>query len=366
VNVSLTAHRRRVPRVRVLVAAAIAVAVLAAAMPAMRDSRALGATAACTSDSSWPAANASFAQQVVDLVNAHRAALGLVTLSTDPALTDSAVWKARHMAQYLYFTHEDPAPPVARDPFARMAQCGYTQNAAMGENIALGQTSPAAVMTAWLDSPGHKANIENGSYRAIGVGAAAGADGIEWVQDFGSVVGAGNTPPSPPPPPQPAPPPPPPPPAPSPPPAPPAPPKSSTPVLPPATPVVPSSTEPAGAEAQIGAAIAEPGHEPTSVTRKHKRRTTRLRAAKPRAGNTYTVRMSFGRVPVATTALALRCHARLSGKRLKGTGDIAGHVATCTWQIPESAGGGRLVARVKVSGRHGVSLVRSARLIVAR
>jgi hypothetical protein len=69
-------------------------------------------------------------------------------------------------------------------------------------------------------------------------------------------------------------------------------------------------------------------------------------------------------VPVATSALALGCRARLSGERLKGTGDIAGHAATCTWTIPASARGEKLVVIVKVRGRHGVSLVRIARLIV--
>ena len=73
-NDSLTAHRRRVPGVRVLVVAAIAAAVFAAARPALHESRALGATAACTPDATWPGANATLAQQVVDLENARRAA----------------------------------------------------------------------------------------------------------------------------------------------------------------------------------------------------------------------------------------------------------------------------------------------------
>ena len=61
----------------------------------------------------------------------------------------------------------------------------------------------------------------------------------------------------------------------------------------------------------------------------------------------------------------MRCNARLAGKRLKGTGDIADHVAVCTWTIPENARGERLVVRVKLKGRHGIALVRRARLLVA-
>jgi len=74
--------------------------------------------------------------------------------------------------------------------------------------------------------------------------------------------------------------------------------------------------------------------------------------------------MSFGKVPVSTSALDIGCRARLSGASIKGDGDIAGHVATCAWTIPAGSGGERLVVTVKVSGRHGVSLVRRAKLIV--
>ena len=108
---SLTAHRRRVPGVRAIVAAAIAVAVIAAAAPALRSPSALGATPSCTPGATWPAPNASFAAQVVTLVNQHRASLGLGALAVDAALTDSAVWKARHMANYAYFDHNDLRRP---------------------------------------------------------------------------------------------------------------------------------------------------------------------------------------------------------------------------------------------------------------
>ena len=111
---TLTAHRRRVPGVRVFVVAAIAAAVVASAIPALRSSNALGATAACTPEAAWPANNASLESQVVALVNQRRASLGLAALAVDATLSDAAVWKARHMAQYQYFGHDDPAPPAGR------------------------------------------------------------------------------------------------------------------------------------------------------------------------------------------------------------------------------------------------------------
>jgi hypothetical protein len=114
----------------------------------------------------------------------------------------------------------------------------------------------------------------------------------------------------------------------------------------------------------IGTAASVPAKAETAKKVAKKARRTRLEVAKPHAGDTYKARMSFGRVPVATSALGIGCRARLSGKSLAGDGAIAGHLATCTWKIPADAKGERLVVTVKVSGRHGVSLVRRAKLIV--
>jgi uncharacterized protein YkwD len=354
-------------------------------MPALRSSRALGATASCTPGATWPASNASLAAQVVALVNQHRASLGLAGLTSDATLSDSAAWKASHMATYGYFAHDDPAPPVARDPFTRMTDCGYAAGGTLGENIAFGQSSPSDVMTAWINSPDHRQNLENPSFRSIGVGATADASGrIYWVQDFASGGAVGVSPPSPPSPPAPPAPPPPPPPA-----APPAPPASppappASPPAPPASPprapaapgapsssaVTPSGATPAGGASveapQIGSAVTSSSEQAeTRVARRHKLRRTKMKVAKPQAGQDYTVHMSFGRVRVATSSLAVGCRARLAGERMRGAGDVAGHVATCKWSIPGDAGGKRLVVTVKVRGRHGVSLVRHARLIVA-
>jgi len=186
--------------VRVLIAAALVAGAVAAAVPSLRTAPALGATAACT-PGAWPAADASLATQVVALENQYRASLGLSSLSVDGTLSDAAVWKARHMAQYGYFGHDDPAPPVARTAYQRALDCGYTTNASWGENIAFGQPTAASVMAAWIASPPHQQNLADPSFQAIGVGAAADSAGhIYWVQDFGSViVSAGPTPPSPPP-----------------------------------------------------------------------------------------------------------------------------------------------------------------------
>src|SRR6185503_10026143 len=131
-------------------------------------------------------------------------------------------------------------------------------------NIAFGQTDANDVMNAWLNSPGHKANIEQPSFRSIGVGAAAAANGqIYWVQDFAGGVSSGAPPASAPPPPAPpAPPAPAPPPPAAPPAAPAAPPAAPKPPASPASPISSPSSSSSGsgpAETVTGAAAATTG-----------------------------------------------------------------------------------------------------------
>jgi uncharacterized protein YkwD len=178
------ARRRPLPPLAALLCAAALVAPPAAG----------AAVGDCTPADSWPAARADLATQVVALVNAHRATLGLQPLAISPALTAAATWKARHMAAYSYLDHDDPAPPLARTAGERITDCGYPQ-AGWGENIADGYTTAQAVLDGWLSSPGHRANIEDPSFRATGV-AAAGAS-LYWSETFGSVLDAGSALPSP-------------------------------------------------------------------------------------------------------------------------------------------------------------------------
>ena len=159
----------------------------------------------CVPGSDWGTLRQDLTQRVIDLVNERRAARGLVQLQVSVSLTNSAIWKSRHMAWLEYMGHNDPAPPVARGVGERLLACGYPANSAgWGENIAYGYPTADAVMQGWLNSPGHRSNIENASFRAIGVGAATSSDGsVFWTQQFGTTT-AGATPPPPPPPPPPS------------------------------------------------------------------------------------------------------------------------------------------------------------------
>ena len=76
----------------------------------------------------------------------------------------------------------------------RLEACGYpSRTTGWGENIAYGYSTGAVVVQAWLNSPGHRTNIENASYRSTGVGAASNASGVlYWSQEFGTYDDSGT------------------------------------------------------------------------------------------------------------------------------------------------------------------------------
>jgi uncharacterized protein YkwD len=151
----------------------------------------------CTPGANWGTLRPDLASAALDLVNQHRVSLGLKALKVSAALTASAQWKSLHMAYYQYFSHYDLNYPTAgafRDPFTRMADCGYSYNTFEGENIAYGYSTASAVVSAWLSDSGHRANIEGPSYVVTGIAAAADSSGaIFWTQDFGGYDDSGTT-----------------------------------------------------------------------------------------------------------------------------------------------------------------------------
>jgi uncharacterized protein YkwD len=100
-------------------------------------------------------------------------------------LTAAARGHSTDMATNGFFSHTGSDGST---PWDRMRAAGYVHTAA-GENIAAGQRSPAEVMSDWLASPGHCANVMSPAFRELGVGYAYAADspyGHYWTQDFGS------------------------------------------------------------------------------------------------------------------------------------------------------------------------------------
>lgn len=119
--------------------------------------------------------------QVIQLVNKERAARGLTMLKTNWELSRVARYKSQDMINKNYFGHTSPTYGT---PFQMMESFGLRFSSA-GENIAYGQRTPQEVMTAWMNSPGHRANILSASYTHIGVGAAKKANGtLYWTQLF--------------------------------------------------------------------------------------------------------------------------------------------------------------------------------------
>ena len=114
--------------------------------------------------------------EVIRLVNVERAKMGLPALKANWQLSRTARYKSQDMINKNYFSHQSP---TYGSPFKMMESFGLRFSSA-GENIAKGQRTPQAVMNAWMNSPGHKANILKPEYDTIGVGFHHGA----WVQMF--------------------------------------------------------------------------------------------------------------------------------------------------------------------------------------
>ncbi|MBE7025340.1 MAG: SafA/ExsA family spore coat assembly protein [Ruminococcaceae bacterium] len=119
-----------------------------------------------------------FESEVIRLVNEARAENGLPALKTNWELSRVARYKSQDMKDKRYFSHTSP---TYGSPFTMMKNFGITYRSA-GENIAKGQRTPAAVVQAWMNSQGHRANILNKSFTEIGVGYVA--DGNYWTQMF--------------------------------------------------------------------------------------------------------------------------------------------------------------------------------------
>ncbi|MFJ6390786.1 CAP domain-containing protein [Streptomyces sp. NPDC091972] len=118
--------------------------------------------------------------EVLRLVNVERAKVGCSPVAANSALSELAEDFSKAMAAQGFFDHTDPS---GASPWDRAAKAGITSLG--GENIARGQADAASVMEAWMNSPGHKANILNCDFKTLGVGVQFGAGGPWWTQDFG-------------------------------------------------------------------------------------------------------------------------------------------------------------------------------------
>ena len=126
---------------------------------------------------------AGYEAQVVTLTNAQRTANGCGVLRVDDRLTTAARAHSSDMAAQGFFSHtgSDGSTFVTR-----VSRTGYM--GASAENIAWGYRTPQDLVTGWMNSAGHRANILNCSSVAVGVGVVVTADGTTYsTQDFGRI-----------------------------------------------------------------------------------------------------------------------------------------------------------------------------------
>jgi uncharacterized protein YkwD len=163
------------------------------------DRAGVGAAASCTAPEldpvggSLPAVLAS----TLCLLNAERVDRGLARLSENGRLATAARRYAGDLVAGGYFSHTGRD---GSDVGTRLRRVGYIpadRAWAVGENLAWGTgplATPAAIVRAWMNSPGHRANVLDPRYREIGLGVVtgnpAGADGVgaTYAAEFGYVA----------------------------------------------------------------------------------------------------------------------------------------------------------------------------------
>jgi len=151
----------------------------------------LAAVLAAFAVQSIPASAEPLHDSLLAAVNPYRASRGLATVVASPTLQAAAQFMADDIAQ-----HGPPAIPHrstdGRTARQRMSDAGYPVSQAFtSEIIAWGASGVDGAIRLWLSSPPHWAELNDGRYRAAGLGVACGgAFPCVWVVTFGSVVDA--------------------------------------------------------------------------------------------------------------------------------------------------------------------------------
>jgi len=131
----------------------------------------------------------TFEEEVFKLVNVERAKGGLAPYACSAEAVKVSRAYSQLMCQKGFFSHTGPGGTT---PSSRFQAAGVGYSSWVGENIAYGASTPAAVMKMWMSSSGHRAAIMSGSFTHIGVGyepCDSGSGGWlsgkhYWVQNF--------------------------------------------------------------------------------------------------------------------------------------------------------------------------------------
>lgn len=118
-----------------------------------------------------PTPYSALANDILTLVNNHRAAMGLQPLAFNKTISEAAESHSRNMgAKKIPFGHD------GFDSRMNKLSNALKPASAFAENVAYGPTTAEQAVDMWLHSPGHKKNIE-GDYNLTGIGIVKGRDG---------------------------------------------------------------------------------------------------------------------------------------------------------------------------------------------
>ncbi len=129
--------------------------------------------------------NRAMEAEVLVLINKYRTDAGLAALSSETTIQSWSDLRATEIVSQgiaagnsvQAITHIRPNGSNPWDGY----QGAYKY---FGENIVGGQTTAEAVVTEWMASPGHKANIMNSSFTTVGISCICNDGVYYWVQDF--------------------------------------------------------------------------------------------------------------------------------------------------------------------------------------
>lgn len=134
-------------------------------------------------------------EAILCLHNEIRADRGLPRLREDARLRRAAVAHSQDMVSRRYFEHTTPAGVTMVDRIRAARYVPRNVGWSLGENLAWGTgrlATPRSIMRAWMDSPGHRANVVKRSYREIGIGVVTGVPsdrdkGATYTANFGVI-----------------------------------------------------------------------------------------------------------------------------------------------------------------------------------
>jgi uncharacterized protein YkwD len=106
-----------------------------------------------------------YADAIVAAMNRERIARGLGELRLNSRLSLAAEDRVEDMLAKRYFAH---VSPDGVDPFTWVVRRGYRYSL-VGENLALGYRGSQSVVTGWMNSPGHRANILKRGFDEVGI-----------------------------------------------------------------------------------------------------------------------------------------------------------------------------------------------------